>query len=428
MRVFRKSKPIILALAAILVTTIVLAGCGSDDGGGGSGVDNAKTLDSNAAEGASGDVTWCIGKDTSGSFTQIVNAHNKSSQVNVKLVELPTSADEQRTQQIQRLRAKSSDCDILGMDVVWTAEYASQGWLYDLSSVVDKRSGDFIPSTLDTAEYEGKDWAVPFNTNAGFVYYRKSQAQAPKSWEELYDKAKQTDGLAYQGFQYEGLTVNFLELLYSAGGKAVSDDGKSSEINSDQAKQVLRFMVEGIKDGAVPKAVLTYQEQETRRAFEAGKVSFQRNWPYAYALAKDSDIADDFDIATFPGYGGNKGAGVIGGYNLGISAYSKNAEGALEFVDYATSPAAQKLMMTKSTLPAVLTQTYSDADVQKAVPFATQLLKAVEQAQPRPISPVYPQINEAINKNVHEALSGDKSPDAAIEQADKDIQKALETF
>src|SRR3712207_7783056 len=56
-----------------------------------------------------------------------------------------------------------------------------------------------------------------------------------------------------------------------------------------------------------------------------------------------------------------------------INAYSQNAEGALEFINFATSPEAQKIMMTKASLPAVLTQTYSDPDVEKAAPFAADL-------------------------------------------------------
>jgi multiple sugar transport system substrate-binding protein len=418
----------ILVLSILAALVFAIAGCGDDDDGG-STVKDAETVDASKAEGASGNVSWCIGKDTSGSFKEIVDAHNRDSQVKVKLLELPTSADEQRTQQVQRLRAKNSECDILGMDVIWTAEYAGQGWLYDVSSLVEKRQGDFIPSTAETAKLDDKYFAVPFNANAGFIYYRKSQAQqAPTSWEDMYSKAKDEDGVIYQGMRYEGLTVNFLELLYSAGGKVISDDGKNSEINSQEAQKVLQFMVDGIKNGSVPKAVLTYDEQKTRTAFEANKGTYMRNWPYAYALAKESSIANDFDITNFPSFGGAKGAGVVGGYNLGISTYSKNPDGAVEFIDYATSPESQKLMMTKSTLPSVLTQTYSDADVKKAFPFAPNLLKAIQQAKARPVTPVYPQVTEAIYKNVYDALSGDTSPDAALKQADDDIKKALETF
>ena len=97
-------------------------------------------------------------------------------------------------------------------------------------------------------------------------------------------------------------------------------------------------MADGIKNGDAPKAVTTYKEEESRRAFESGNATFMRNWPYAYSLGKDSKIADSFDIATFPGFAGNKGAGVLGGYNLAISAYSKNPEGSLAFAEFATEP------------------------------------------------------------------------------------------
>ena len=187
-------------------------------------------------------------------------------------------------------------------------------------------------------------------------------------------------------------------------------------------------MADGIKNGAAPKAVTTYKEEESRRAFESGNATFMRNWPYAYALGKDSKIADDFEITTFPGYAGNEGAGVLGGYNLAISAFSKNPEGALAFVEFATQPEQQKLMATEASLPPTVTEVYDDPEVKKAMPFAEELRTAIEQAQPRPVSPVYPQISEAIYNNVYAALQGETSPDEAASKMNEEIQKALETF
>ena len=129
-------------------------------------------------------------------------------------------------------------------------------------------------------------------------------------------------------------------------------------------------MADGIKNGAAPKAVTTYKEEESRRAFESGNATFMRNWPYAYSLGKDSKIADKFAIATFPGFAGQKGAGVLGGYNLGISAYSKNPEGSLAFIEFATKPDQQKIMATEASLPPTTSATYDDPAVKKAMPFA----------------------------------------------------------
>jgi len=421
-----------LRLPALLIAVLMLAiaGCG-DDGDSGGGSAATQDADKVSQAKAEGDVTWCIGKDTSGAFKTVVDNFNEQNpNANVELLQLPESADEQRRLQIQRLRAESPECDVLGMDVIWTAEYAAQGWLLDVSDAIERTSDDFIPSTLETAQYEGKYWAYPFNTNAGFIYWRTNQAgdQPPETWEDVYSQAQQDDGFIYQGARYEGLTVNFLELLYSAGASVVNEDATEATADSQEVRDVLAFMKQGIDDGAVPKAVTTYMEEESRRAFEANRATFMRNWPYAYALAKDSSIADSFEITTFPSYEGNPGAGVLGGYNLAISSYSDNPEGALAFTEFATSADQQVPQVTEASLPAVVSAVYDRPEVKKALPFAGELRDAVEQAKPRPVSPVYPQISEAIYTNVYAALQGDKSPDQAAQDMNGDIQSALETF
>ena len=405
---------------------LAVAGCGDDDDGGGD-AQKAPAADPSKAK---GNVAWCIGKDTSGAYGTAVDLFKEQNpNVTVKLVELPESADEQRTQLVQRLRAESGECDVLGMDVIWTAEFAAQEWLQDTSEIIEPRKNDFIASTLETAQYEDKYWAVPYHTNAGFLYYRTDQVdQAPESWEQVYEQAGQNDGIVYQGAAYEGLTVNFLELLYSGGGAVLSDDGQSVEVDSPEGEQALSFMAEGVEKGDAPKAVTTYMEEESRRAFESGNATFMRNWPYAYALGKDSDIADEFDVGTFPSFEGGAPAGVLGGINLAISAFAKNPEGAAAFIDFATSEEVQKANFLESASPPAFAAVYDDPAVQKKYAFASDLKAAVEQGQARPVSPVYSQISEAIYTNVHDALQGRAEPQAALKSMSSEIEQALETF
>jgi multiple sugar transport system substrate-binding protein len=413
----------------LVALALAVAGCGDDDDdddGGGDG-EKAPAADTGKAK---GDVAWCIGKDTSGAYGTAIDLFKKENpNVTVKLVELPESSDEQRTQLVQRLRAESDECDVLGMDTIWTAEFAAQDWLQDTSDIIEPRRDDFIPSTLETAQYEDKYWAVPYHTNAGFLYYRTNEVkQAPDAWEDVYKEAGAGNGIVYQGAAYEGLTVNFLELLYSGGGSVLSDDGESVEVNSPEGQAALEFMASGIKDGDAPKAVTTYMEEESRRAFESGNATFMRNWPYAYALGKESKIADQFDVATFPSFEGGEPASVLGGINLAISAFAKNPEGAAAFIDYATGPEVQKTNFIESASPPATAAPYDDPEVQKEYAFAPDLKAAVEQGQVRPVSPVYPQITEAIYTNVHDALQGNADPKAALESMSSQIEKALETF
>jgi trehalose/maltose transport system substrate-binding protein len=422
------------ALLSLVCVAVVAAGCGggssksSTSASEGTPIKGGSAVTPAMANNPSGNVTWCIGKDTTGAFSQVVNSYNQSHpKVHVKLLELPTSADQQRTQLVQRERAKSSECDVLGMDVIWTAEFAAQGWLHNTTPAIQARRSEFIPATLKTTQIGGKYWAVPFNTNAGLLFYDKSKIKtAPTTWQQAYQMAKTNGGIGFQGQSYEGLTVDFLELLYSAGGTVLSSNGKTATIDSPQAQKVLAFMQQGLKDGAAPQANLTYMEEESRNAFQNGKVSLLRNWPYVYALAKQAKV--NFGVEPLPSWAGGKPASVLGGYNLGISTYSKNPGAALSFINYATAPAAQSKFFVKSSLPAVITKTYSDPAVVKAQPFAPALLKAVQNGIPRPVSPVYPQISEAIYKNVYSALSSGTSPQAALSKAQSQINTALKTF
>jgi multiple sugar transport system substrate-binding protein len=272
-------------------------------------------------------------------------------------------------------------------------------------------------------------WALPINSNAGFLYYRDDIAQQPPStWQEAYQLAQENEGIVYQGARYEGLTVNFLELLFSAGGSVLNEQGTESTIDSPEAREVLQFMIDGIENGAAPRAVTTYQEEQARRAFENERASLMRNWPYAYDLGNQSDIEGQFEIAPFPAFGEGQAAGVLGGFNLAINASSDNAAGALAFINFYSSPEAQELLAVEGSLPPVLRATYDDEQVREAMPFAEELRQAIEQAKPRPVSPVYSQISQAIFQNVHQALTGRASADEAVTAMHEGIQQALETF
>jgi trehalose/maltose transport system substrate-binding protein len=421
------SKRLLFLLCAALACGVLVAACGGDDSGGGSSgtsetgsTEGSKTIDVKSMDGAKGEATYCSGKDTSGDLKQTIEDFNKANPGStIKLTEFPEDAQQQHDQFTQRQRAKSADCDGFEEDVVWTAEFAQQKWLYDMTPYIDSRKDEFIPSTLESVTYDGKNWGVPKVTDAGLLYYRTDQVDAvPDTWQAVYQEAAKQNGIVYQGSAYEGLTVDYLELAFAAGGSVISDDGKA-----------LQFMVDGIKDGAAPKAVTTMQEEPARRAWEAGKATFMRNWPYCYSLSQQAPkVKGKFAVAPFPSFEGGDKAAILGGHNMVISVYSKNPGLMLKFIDYATSADRMKINAVKYSKAPVLKATYEDADVKKALPFAPELQKAVEQAKSRPVSPVYPQISEAIFKNVNEALSGQTSPEDALKKADEQINAALQTF
>jgi multiple sugar transport system substrate-binding protein len=430
--------------ALLACAVLAVAGCGDDeaaDGGGpstpaaeGGSIDGAKVAPTlEQARDATGKVTFCAGKDTTGGYARAVERFNEryaDQGLEADLLEFPEGSDNQREQAVTRLEARSSECDVIQADIIWIAEFATQKWAMDLTEYVKGREGEFIPSTLEPNEYDGRYWAVPQVTGAGLMYRRTDQVpEAPATWQELYAAAAENDGIAYQGSAYEGLTCNFLEIAFAAGGAPLSEDGTKATLDTPENLAALKLMVDGIESGAAPRGVATYLEEPARRAFESGRVTFMRNWSYAYALnQKAPKVRGKFAVDPLPPFEGGGRAGILGGNGPFLSAYSENPEGGLLFVDHLTSPETLKLNMAEYSLPSVLEETYEDPDVQKAVPYSAELKQAIEQAKPRPVSPVYTQISAAIYKNVNRALSGEVSPEEALAQGHKEIDEALATF
>jgi multiple sugar transport system substrate-binding protein len=428
-------------LCAVLACAALVGACGGDEEGGGGGGDagteetgvteGAKVIDPASMDNAKGEVTYCTGKDTPGDKTALVKKFNaENTGVTVKMLEFSTSADEQRAQFVQRQEAKSGECDVFYSDVIWTAEFASQKWLFDMTPYVKEREDELIPATLESVNFDGKFWGMPQQTDAAFLYYRTDQVkEQPATWQEVYQVAGENDGIVYQGAPYEGLTVDFLELAFAAGGEILSEDGKKAVIDSPENVKALQFMVDGVKNGIAARGVTTYMEEEARRYFESGRATFMRNWPYAFALGqKAPKVKGKFDVMPFPEFEGGGKASILGGHNFVISVFSDNPGAALKWTDYMTQEAQQTTAFRDYAQASTLASVYDNPQVKKKYPFAPDLREAVTQAKVRPVSPVYPQISQAIYKNVNEALAGRVEPAEALKTAQTEMQQALETF
>jgi ABC-type glycerol-3-phosphate transport system substrate-binding protein len=214
--------------------------------------------------------------------------------------------------------------------------------------------------------------------------------------------------------------------LYGYGGSVLDPNNpKSVTVNSPQGVQALTQMASWV--GTIsPAAVTTYQEPQTLAAWQDGDAAFMRNWPYAISQSNDpkaSKIPNKFNEHTML-YGGSNTVGhsCIGGWQLGINAFSKNPDAAWKFVQYRLSPDAQKTVAVQLSLLSTLKSIYTDSDVLAKYPFFSKMGPIVQTALPRPVSPFYPDISQAIQLHVHQALTKQTSPSAALSQLQSDLQ------
>jgi multiple sugar transport system substrate-binding protein len=400
------------------VVMLVLTACGGPDGGGGGG-------GGGGAEGT-GPITFVAGKDTSGKYPAMIKKWNAAhADQQVQLLELPEAADAQRSQFVTNLQAKSDRYDVLGIDVIWTAEFAKSGWLLELNES-DFPVGDMLKPAVDTGRFEGKLWAIPYNTNGGLLFYRKdildkAGKQPPKTIDELKalcPVAKQNSMGCYAGqfSKYEGLTVNFAEAVQDAGGEIMTDNGTKVALGGP-AVQGLSFLADGFKQGYIPKPAITYKEEESRRAFMEGKLLFLRNWPYVYAKANESDPANKvkgkFGIAPLPGFTG-AGSSSLGGLNFAVSAFSKKQKSAVEFTKFATNQENIKEMVGLTGDAPAWPDLYDDPALVKKFGHLPVLKEGMLAAKPRPVTPYYQEVTTAIQEEAYAALQGQKSPDQAV--------------
>lgn len=407
-------------VAAVGAAALSLTGCGA-----GSGTD-AKS------DGGRGPITFASGKDFTQEMQNRIDIwNNKHPEEKVTMLQLSASPDDQRTSFVQNFQAKSDKYDVLWSDVVWTSEFASRGWIEELDK--ERFGGDrLLPSAVDTAIYNGKLYGAPFITNAGLLYYRSDLIpKAPTTWQELKDacqiaKQNKMDCYAGQFSQYEGLTVNTVEALNSAGGSVLSEDGSSATVNTPEAKEGLQFLADMVKDGHISKEALTYKEEESRRAFVEGRLMFLNNWPYVYSSASkaDSVIKDKFSMATLPGKEG-PGVASLGGIDLAVSAFSKHKETAKDWIEFMQSDETQRSVVKDMNQASVVSALYDDEELIKASPYLPILKESLMGANPRPKTPKYNAVSLAVQKNAYKALQGEVSVDEALQSMQQELTEAI---
>ncbi|MDV2980953.1 ABC transporter substrate-binding protein [Pseudarthrobacter oxydans] len=422
-----KTPRFLLPAATAGVLALTLTACGGGGGGGttGGGSDAEANLDSR------GPITYVQGKDNSNVVRPLLdkwNAAHPDEQVTFK--EQTDQADQQHDDLVQNFQAKNENYDVVSVDVVWTAEFAARGWLQPLEGNMAIETDGMLEPTIEAGSYQDKLYTAPVSSDGGILYYRKDLVpEAPKTWDEMMGMcsiAKENNIGCYAGQfkQYEGLTVNASEAINSAGGSVLGDDGKPN-LTTPEAEEGLNNLVDAFKNGNIPAEAITYQEEESRRAFQEGKLLFLRNWPYVYNLATtegSSQVKDVLGMAALPGKDG-PGASSLGGHNAAISVYSKNKATALDFVKFLIEEEQQKFFATQGSLAPVLGDLYEDQELVAKLPYLPVLKTSIENAVPRPVTPFYPAVTQAIQENSYAALKGEKS----AEQALADMQKSIES-
>lgn len=416
-------------------------------------------------------------------FTAVADRCNKElgGRFRIQQFSLPKGADDQRLQLARRITGNDDSLDIMAMDVVWTAEFAEAGWALPLS---DDPAGqaeadaiaDTLPGPLETAKWQGKLFAAPVTTNTQMLWYRPDLvAPPPPTWDQMIADATRLHAegkpswIAVQAKQYEGLVVWFNSLLESAGGRVLSEDGKTVTLTDTpehraatvKALQIIKSVATA--PGADPSVTQT-DEGTARLALESGKAALEVNWPFVFASMLENavkggvpflplnekpelagaineagtfsptdeqfQVALDaskqvFAFAPYPGVTPGQPARVtLGGLNLAVSSTTRHPAQAFEAVRCIRSESNQRYTSIEGGLPAVRTSLYSDPAFQKKYPQYAIIRDQLTNAAVRPATPNYQAMSTRISATLAPVTGID--PEKTADELAAQVQKAID--
>jgi len=362
--------------------------------------------------------------------------------VRVRAEPLPSNTDQQHQIYAINLEGGASGIDVLAMDVIWIAEFARAGWIRPLDDLFGPgQRAEFFPNALEAATYGKKIWAVPWYIDAGVLYYRKDLLKKygrrpPPTWEELIETVRivlggeqepRLYGFIWQGRQYEGLICNALEFIWGNGGDVLRPDGWT-DLTSPATTNAVTFMRDLIHRHAVsPSLVTTADEETSRHLFAGGRALFTRNWPYAWSLFEQegSPVRGKVGVGPLPSFGGGPAVSTLGGWHLGIAHDSRHPEAAWQFIEFLTSPEAQKVMARKVGIAPTRRSVYHDPKVVASQPILSTLQPILERARPRPVTPFYPMVSQILQSEFSAVLAGLRPPRTALVAAERELLHTL---
>ncbi|MBE1491583.1 extracellular solute-binding protein [Plantactinospora soyae] len=346
-----------------------------------------------------------------------------------RIIELPEASDGQHAQMVNWAQT-NPEIDVFNLDVTWTAEFASTDRLRPIveSRLLDKPDEVFLKNPLSTCRYDGKLWAMPFNTDAGLLFYRREPGlRPPFDWSAITSASGRAlaarppgspleAGYTSQLDSYEGLTVNALEALWAAGGELHVDRDGQVSVDRDRWTGALRPLTPGAASSVVLPDALNQDENRSREAFRAGKVMFMRNWPVAYRSLSGTDATPapagappppasfQFDVTALPG------PSVLGGQNLAIAKQTGQPRAAQALIAFLTGEQSQRILFQRGGFAATRTVVYADEAINQQYPYVKLLLDAVNGARLRPVSPYYVNFSLVLRGHVRAVLDGGDLP------------------
>lgn len=326
------------------------------------------------------------------------------------------------------LATGTGEYDLAFIDEPWVA--ALSPYLLALDDLIardDFSTDEIIPNALASGQYDGQLVSMAIDPNVPLLWYRTDLFEAagvepPTTWDQVLEIAPDVaDPYAYALSAKKDVqtSVNAQLFLWSLGGEIITDDGTFG-FDSPEGIAAMELFLDIIE--ICPPGVQGYAFTEVNQAFMESQVAMIHQWASAGVTltGEESSVRETVGWAPMPGVPQR------GVWTLGIPQDSQNVDAAWEFVKFLGGPEGGLLYIEGGSGHSARIDVMEDATTQERFPWADQVVESVENAKARPQIRQWGAVDNIIQTMATEILSGQSTPEEAIQRAAKEVDGVME--
>jgi multiple sugar transport system substrate-binding protein len=334
--------------------------------------------------------------------------------------------------------------DVAFLNTDWLAEAVAAGALVDLNPfmleapIPDYPQG-WSPSLLGAQHFGDAIYGVPYHDGPECFVYRKDlwedereqrafaerfgyPLRVPVTWTEFHDMARfftrpeqNLYGTVFAAYpDGHNAVYDFCLQLWSRGGELADANGAVT-LHTPQAIAALDFYRQIVNDrGATHPDPETVDSVRSGELFSAGRVAMMVNW-FGFAAVCElpgSPVKGKVAVAQIPAGEAGHEASLSVYWVLAIAAGSPHKDDAYAFLRHVCSPPMDKITTMEGAIGCRFS-TWSDGEVNAAIPFYHRLADLSRSARTLPRSEELPKLSHIIDAAVQRAL-GSAEPSASI--------------
>ncbi|MGP1397650.1 MAG: ABC transporter substrate-binding protein [Inquilinaceae bacterium] len=335
-----------------------------------------------------------------------------------------------------RAFATGTNPDIIGIDNPDHAAFAARGAFLDLTDRIAASDqidlDNYFDGPRSSFTWDGGVYGIPRASNTIALYYNKDLFRAagldpdspPETWDELYEAAKTlTDpandvyGIAFSAKASEEGTFQFLPWLQMTGGSF-------EKVNGDGAAAALDFWKSLFDEGLTSPDTLTRGQWDSTGTFNGGNAAMVISGPWELGrMAEDADFDWGVTLLPVPEPGAPR-ASALGDFNLAIFANTEHPDEAFQLLEYIDSQ-ADRVWPEFTRMPSRKDIPLAETGNPKIDAAAPVFVEQLQYARNRGPHPEWPRISKAIQDAIQSALTGQKSSQQALDDAQAVIDGIL---